>query len=56
MKPHYLFGFLACCYLLLHLNATAQDVNITVKGTVTSVENDESLPGVTITVRGTTTW
>ena len=53
MKIYYLFGCLTCCCLLFFKQATAQDTNITVKGTVKSLDSDESLPGVSIKVRGT---
>jgi TonB-dependent SusC/RagA subfamily outer membrane receptor len=55
MRLHYLFGFLTCCILFFQIDAIAQDANITVKGTVKSVGTDEGLPGVNITLRGTST-
>jgi len=41
--------------LLFSLNALAQNTTVSVKGTVKSAESKEGLPGVTITLRGTTT-
>jgi len=53
MKIYYLFCCLTFCCLLFFKQATAQDTNITVKGTVKSLDSDEGLPGVSIKVRGT---
>lgn len=55
MKLHYLFGLLTCWCMLFTIEVAAQDANITVKGTVKSADTDEGLPGVNITLRGTTT-